>query len=137
LSARKSNRITIKLSGDNRVTPEIIQTEQGAKNIENIRYNYNTGNRICKYTNSTATVKMSIDFIRFSIKSIKFNTKEFYNLFNVISAMSVEESSFHFVDGYSYSQVRKYNIEFQNKIYKVVASRCPSDWNLVSVPFFL
>ncbi len=112
------------------MTPEKIPTEHGGQNHQKNFYNYNTGNRICMYTNTTATVKMSIDFIRFSIKSINLNNTEFYNLFNVIKGMSVEESNFHFVDGYGYSQIRKYSIEFQNKIYKVVASRCPSDWNL-------
>ncbi len=99
---------------------------QGNISGENL-YNNITRNRINNHNSSTATVKLSIDFIRISIDSKHYNTAIFYNLFNKIESMSILSSEYRFKYGVGYSQVKTYYISFNNQVHEVVTLRCPSD----------
>ncbi len=101
---------------------EIIEQENNHNFNNNI-----TRNRILNYKSSTATVKLSIDFIRISIDSKHYNTTLFYNLFNKIESMSVLSSEYRFKYGVGYSQIKTYYISFNNQVHEVVTLRCPSD----------
>ncbi len=97
----------------------------GEKNLKQNLNNYIIGNRNKNYSSSEATVMMSVDFIRFSIKSYQFNNKNFYNLFNIIRSMNVDEPKFRLTGKRGYCQSKTYNIKYHDKYYKIVSARVP------------
>lgn len=99
--------------------------ETSEKKPEQNLNNYIIRNRNKNYSSSTATVKMSVDFIRFSIKSYQFNNNNFYNLYNVIKSMIVAEPKFRLTGKRGYYQSKTYNIKFNDKYYKIVSTRVP------------
>lgn len=82
-------------------------------------------NRIINENINTLKLKLSIDFIRFSINSRHYNNIEFFNLFNEIRARSVASSEYRFKVGIGYTETKKYIISLNNRSYEIIASRSP------------
>ncbi len=101
-----------------------------AVNVECYKKN-NFNNNICRNRNQIihksdqVTVNLSVDFIRFSIKSFYVNNVNFDKLFNELKRLSVGPSKYRWTNGRKYSESKKYMVKLNDKLYKVVAIRAP------------
>ncbi len=94
-----------------------------SNNDENIFYNNISQNR--KRTaeiDHEVTVKLSVDFVRFSISYRQLDDNKFLNLFNAIRRLSTEKPEFHFINGKYYFKSKKYTIRIKNNTYVIIAT---------------